>query len=69
VHSGLRPGPWKIETAIYLLKDLFYSGLTSNGTTYSMFASIEVEEENVAALKIAIYKFFISELGSKTYIN
>jgi hypothetical protein len=51
IHGGYRPAPWRTETAINYLDNLFYSGETSNKRLLSLYAGIEVKEENLEKLK------------------
>ena len=47
VHGGYRPEPWRTETAINYLKNLFYAGKTSEKYSYSLFAGVEVFESDL----------------------
>lgn len=51
IHEGIRPEPWKTETAISSLKDFFYIGLNRSETTYSHYSSIEVKRKEIDMLK------------------
>jgi hypothetical protein len=46
IHGGYRPEPWRTETAINYLKNLFYAGKTSekHSYSYSLYAGVEVLE-------------------------
>ena len=50
VHGGYRAKPWQIETAINYLKILFYSGETSQVNSYSLYAGVEVKEQDLEEL-------------------
>lgn len=52
IHGGYRPEPWKTETALYCLKNLFYEGANStNPNSFSWYAGVEVFDYNLDKLK------------------
>ena len=51
VHGGYRPEPWRTESALNYLEELFYSGETSLANSLSIYASIEVYEKELDNLK------------------
>ncbi|AKQ44690.1 hypothetical protein TH63_02105 [Rufibacter radiotolerans] len=50
IHGGYRPEPWRTETALFCLKDLFYSGQTSVKNSFSLYAGVEVLETDLQVL-------------------
>jgi len=56
IHGGYRPYPWQTETALNYLQDLFYSGQTSNPNNYSLYAGVEIENENLQKFTLNIKK-------------
>ena len=51
IHGGYRPEPWRTETAITYLTELFYSGQTSINNSFSAYAGIEVLEKDLPTIK------------------
>ena len=51
IHGGYRPEPWKTETAINYLNNLFYAGKTTSKNLYSLYASIEVQERDLPKIR------------------
>lgn len=48
IHGGYRPEPWRTETAVDYLTNLFYSGQTSVKNSYSLFAGVEVLKGDIS---------------------
>ena len=51
IHGGYRPEPWKTETALFYLNELFFSGKTSRKKSFSLYAGIELKESELESLK------------------
>lgn len=47
VHGGYRPEPWRTETAINYLNNLFYAGQSSNKKYLSLYAGVEILEDDL----------------------
>ncbi len=52
IHGGYRPEPWRTETAINYLSNLFYTGKTSKPSSFSVYAGIQVKGKDLDNLKI-----------------
>lgn len=63
IHGGIRAKPWKTETALNYLEEFFYSGKTSQPNSWSLYAGIETEEENLDALKNNTCESLKKQLG------
>jgi hypothetical protein len=50
IHGGYRPEPWRTETAINYLKNLFYAGMTSENKSLSLYAGVEVFEIDLSKI-------------------
>lgn len=50
IHGGYRPRPWVTETALDYLNEFFYSGITSQETSFSLYAGIEIQETDLQEL-------------------
>ncbi|QHT71175.1 hypothetical protein GXP67_33250 [Rhodocytophaga rosea] len=51
IHGGYRPEPWRIETAINYLDNLFFSGNTSNDAYITSYAGVEIFEDDLINLR------------------
>jgi hypothetical protein len=69
IHKGIRPEPWKTETAISILKDFFYIGLNQSGTTYSHYSSIEVNRNELEQLMENTFKYLKEKIDTDIEIS
>lgn len=51
IHGGYRPYPWKTETALNYLSNLFYNGETTQMNYYSIYAGVEILESDIPIFK------------------
>jgi hypothetical protein len=68
IHSGYRAKPWVTETALNYLKEFFYSGITSQATSFSLFAGVEIVETDLQDLIKQTEDSIKNELGQDAVI-
>ncbi|MEQ9289469.1 MAG: hypothetical protein RIG77_21250 [Cyclobacteriaceae bacterium] len=52
IHGGYRAEPWKTESVLDYLGNVYYSGETSKKNSFSKYAGVEVIESNLPELKL-----------------
>lgn len=68
IHGGFRSRPWLTENALNCLKELFYSGETSNSQSVSLYAGIEILETDLENLLKKTQESIENELGQDAEI-
>jgi hypothetical protein len=68
IHGGYRANPWLTETALYYLQGLFYSGKTSQSSSLSLYAGVEIVEIDLQELLKITQDFIKNEIGQDANI-
>lgn len=51
IHGGYRAEPWRVETALNYLNNLFYKGKSQNTDILSLYSGIEILESDIANIR------------------
>ncbi|MEZ5069890.1 MAG: hypothetical protein R2751_02710 [Bacteroidales bacterium] len=68
VHSGLRAEPWRTETALFYASRLNYIGPTLDSSLLSVYASFEINEEDIEEAKRLAEAKIKEEIGDEIEI-
>jgi hypothetical protein len=61
IHGGYRAEPWKTESALDYLKQVYYSGETTKKNSFSIYAGVEVRESDLSELKLITERVICQE--------
>lgn len=68
IHGGYRARPWAIESALAYLNEFFYSGITSQKTSLSLYAGIEIFESDLSEIIQRTQNFLKKEISQDANI-